>query len=223
MPKTVLIIGASKGIGKELIREFSFNDYEIYSFARSFENHSDENIHYINIDLEDPNFIESFKKTIDSIPKIDYLINNAGAIVVKPFTELTHKDILMCYQVNVIAVMQCIQVCLPKLHSKSHVVSISSMGGFQGSMKFAGLSAYSTSKAAVASLTELLAEEYKETGIAFNCLCLGAVQTEMLEKAFPGYQAPLNPSEMAKYIADFTQNAHNYLKGKIIPVSLTNP
>jgi NAD(P)-dependent dehydrogenase (short-subunit alcohol dehydrogenase family) len=90
-------------------------------------------------------------------------------------------------------------------------------------MKFAGLSAYSTSKAAVASLTELLAEEYKESGIAFNCLCLGAVQTEMLEKAFPGYQAPLNPVEVAKYIADFTQNAHNYLKGKIIPVSLTNP
>lgn len=223
MPKTVFIIGASKGIGKELINEFSSNDFEVYAFARSFENHSKKNIHYFNVDLENPNFIDSFKKTIDSINKIDYLINNAGAIVVKPFSELSHQDILMCYQVNVIAVMQCIQACLPKFQTKSHVVSISSMGGFQGSMKFAGLSAYSTSKAAVASLTELLAEEYKETGIAFNCLCLGAVQTEMLEKAFPGYQAPLNPSEMAKYIADFTQNAHNYLKGKIIPVSLTNP
>lgn len=223
MPKTVVIVGGSKGIGKELINEFSSKDFIVYSFARSFENHTENNIHYAKIDLENPNFIESFKNTIDSIPQIDYLINNAGSIVVKPFTELSHQDILTCYQVNVIAVMQCIQACIPKLHSKSHVVSISSMGGFQSSMKFPGLSAYSTSKAAVASLTELLAEEYKESGIAFNCLCLGAVQTEMLEKAFPGYEAPLNPSEMAKYIADFTQNAHNYLKGKIIPVSLTNP
>lgn len=223
MPKTVVIVGGSKGIGKKLINEFSSKDFIVYSFARSFENHSEDNILYFKIDLGNPNFIESFKKTIDSIPQIDYLINNAGSIVVKPFTELSHQDILTCYQVNVIAVMQCIQACIPKLHSKSHVVSISSMGGFQGSMKFPGLSAYSTSKAAVASLTELLAEEYKESGIAFNCLCLGAVQTEMLEKAFPGYEAPLNPSEMAKYIADFTQNAHNYLKGKIIPVSLTNP
>jgi len=120
--------------------------------------------------------------------------------------------------------MENIQCFLPKLNPVgSHIVNISSMGGFQGSMKFAGLAAYSTSKAALCSFTELFAEEYKETTIKMNCLCLGAVQTEMLEQAFPGYQAPLTPEQMASFIADFSLNAHQYLNGKIIPVSLTNP
>jgi NAD(P)-dependent dehydrogenase (short-subunit alcohol dehydrogenase family) len=121
-------------------------------------------------------------------------------------------------------VFETVQAIIPFLNpSISHIVNISSMGGFQGSMKFAGLSAYSTSKAALCSFTELFAEEYKNSSIAMNCLCLGSVQTEMLEEAFPGYQAPLNPKEVSEYISDFTINAHKYMKGKIIPLSLTNP
>ncbi len=223
MPKTVVIIGASRGIGKELVQQFNEQGFRIFCFARSFENKNVGAISYRKIDLNDTHFTVEFSQQIEQIEKIDYLINNAGNIVVKPFTELTHTEILSCYQVNVISVMQTIQVCLPKLHAQSHVVNISSMGGFQGSMKFAGLSAYSTSKAAVVSLTELLAEEYKETGIAFNCLCLGAVQTEMLQTAFPGYKAPLSASEMAQFICEFTCQTGKYLKGKIIPVSLSNP
>jgi NAD(P)-dependent dehydrogenase (short-subunit alcohol dehydrogenase family) len=72
------------------------------------------------------------------------------------------------------------------------------MGGIQGSLKFPGLAAYSSSKGAVITLSEL-AEEYKEQGIAFNVLALGSVQTEMLE-AFPGYQAPISAEGMAQYI-----------------------
>jgi short-subunit dehydrogenase len=104
-----------------------------------------------------------------------------------------------------------------------HVVNISSMGGFQGTVKFSGLSTYSSSKAALVNLTEMLAEEFKETKVKFNCLCLGAVQTKMLEKAFPGYQAPITAEKMAEYIVDFTLNSHNWLNGKIIPVSMTTP
>jgi NAD(P)-dependent dehydrogenase (short-subunit alcohol dehydrogenase family) len=97
------------------------------------------------------------------------------------------------------------------------------MGGFQGSMKFSGLTAYSTSKAALCSFTELFAEEYKNTHIKMNCLCLGAVQTEMLEEAFPGYQAPINPAEMAKFIVNFAEINGDFMNGKVIPVSLSNP
>jgi hypothetical protein len=69
----------------------------------------------------------------------------------------------------------------------------------------------------------LFSEEYKKTSIAMNCLCLGSVQTEMLEEAFPGYIAPLKPEEISEYICDFSLNAHRFMKGKIIPLSLTNP
>ena len=90
----------------------------------------------------------------------------------------------------------------PKLSSSSHVVNISSIGGLANTSKFPGLSAYSSSKGALNILTEMLAEEYKETSIKFNTLALGAVQTEMLEEAFPGYNAPISPNEVSKFIFD---------------------
>jgi len=118
-----------------------------------------------------------------------------------------------------------IQKLLEKMggSTPSHVVNISSMGGFQGSMKFPGLSIYSATKAALASLTECLAEEFKKENVFFNALALGAVETEMLEEAFPGYKAPINADEIAEFIADFAFNGYNYMNGKIIPVSLSTP
>ena len=97
------------------------------------------------------------------------------------------------------------------------------MGGIQGSAKFAGLSAYSSSKGAVITLTELLAEEFKESGPSFNALALGAVQTEMLEEAFPGFKAPVSALEMAEYIQKFALLGHKYYNGKVLQVSNSTP
>src|SRR5690606_1472362 len=127
------------------------------------------------------------------------------------------------YKVNVFGVANLTQTVLPMMKSGGHVVTISSMGGIQGSMKFPGLAAYSSSKGAVIILSELLAEEYKNRGISFNVLALGAVQTEMLEEAFPGYLAPITPQEMATYIKDFVLTGHKYFNGKVIQVSSTTP
>ena len=127
------------------------------------------------------------------------------------------------YKVNVFGVANLTRICLPYLQKGSHVVTISSMGGVQGSLKFAGLAAYSSSKGAVITLSELLAEEYKERGISFNVLALGSVQTEMLAEAFPGYQAPISAGEMANYIYDFTLTGNKYFNGKVLQVSSTNP
>ena len=97
------------------------------------------------------------------------------------------------------------------------------MGGIQGSMKFAGLAAYSSSKGALITLSELLAEEYKEQGIAFNVLALGAVQTEMLQEAFPGYQAPISAKNMADYIGNFALTGNKFYNGKVLQVSSSTP
>lgn len=223
MSKTVLIIGASKGIGKELIDNFSKEPYKTFGFARSFAVSSSENPRLLHLDLMSSSLKEDFQTLTKDINQIDYVIYNAGTIAVKPFLELTRDDIASCYQVNIMSVFEVLQVCMPKMKKGSHIVFISSIGGFQGSVKFAGLSAYSTSKAALVSLTELLAEEYKDSGIAINCLCLGAVQTEMLEQAFPGYQAPHSAKEMADFITDFTIHSGKFLHGKIIPVSISTP
>ncbi len=104
-----------------------------------------------------------------------------------------------------------------------HVVNVTSMAGYQGSSKFNGLSYYSASKAALGSLTECLAEELKDESIKVNALAIGAVQTEMLEEAFPGFKAPLQPSQMAEFMKWFTLEGPVFFNGKVLPVSLSTP
>ena len=162
-------------------------------------------------------------KQIGAKEKIDILINNAAALINKPFEKITDGEFTETYRVNVFHPWKAIRVVLPHLKKGSHIVNISSMGGMLGTLKFKGLSAYSSSKGALAILTECLAEEFKSKGIAVNCLALGAVQTEMLKRAFPKYKAPVTAKEMASFIADFAMSGNKYYNGKVIPVSRTTP
>ena len=229
MHKTIVVVGASRGIGKAIVENLAQNsNYSILALSRNLKGMESlnkfENVQTIEFDLDNQNVRVEAEKIFTSLDKIDILINNAGKLVSKSFLELTAKDIESCYQVNVIGVIETVQAAVPKMiENGGHIVNISSMGGFQGSVKFAGLTAYSTSKAAVCSFTELFSEEYKDSKIKMNCLCLGAAQTEMLEEAFPGYEAPVSAKKMAEYIADFAVNANQWINGKIIPVSLSTP
>ena len=228
MLKTVVIVGASKGIGAELMESFaSIDGFRVFGFARNMQLQREKwslnpLVHCLDIDLTSENLQLQILDVLKN-EKVDFLINNAGLLVNKPFMELTPSDILESYKVNVLSVFTTIQAILPLMNNQGHIVNISSMGGFQGTMKFAGLAAYSSSKAALVNLTEMLAEEYKHTQLKFNCLCLGAVQTEMFQAAFPGYEAPVQPAEMAEYISDFTRNAWRWMNGKVISVSLSTP
>jgi 3-oxoacyl-[acyl-carrier protein] reductase len=223
----IVVIGTSRGIGKELVVLLSENpDFHIHALSRKncdeFVNR--KNIHFHAFDLESRNVRADAELIFASIGEIDYMVNNAGKLVSKPFLELTAEEIQSCYQTNILGTMSTMQAAIGFLNKEgSHVVNISSMGGFQGSVKFAGLSAYSTSKAALCSFTEMFSEEFKDSKISMNCLCLGAVQTEMLEEAFPGYEAPHQPKEMAGFILDFLLNGHKFYRGKILPVSISTP
>lgn len=229
MSKTIVIVGASRGIGRELLAQFARNtENNVLVLTRNLSPLKEfltcKNVFLHEFDLEGEHVRENAESIFKTIDQVDILINNAGKLVNKPFLNLTPEDIKNCYQVNAIGVMQTVQAAVPKMQEAGgHIVNISSMGGFQGSVKFAGLSAYSTSKAALVSFTELFAEEFKETKIKMNCLCLGAVQTEMLNEAFPGYEAPLSAGEMANYIYDFACNGNKFFNGKILPVSLSTP
>lgn len=170
---------------------------------------------------------DDYQKVIQFIENewkhVDILINNAGVLLNKPFSETTFQDFSRVYETNVFGVSEMTRIVIPFMKNDSHVVTISSMGGIQGSMKFPGLAAYSSSKGAVITLSELLAEEYKDTGPQFNVLALGAVQTEMLKEAFPDYQAPTTASEMADYIQEFSLNGNKYYNGKVLQVSNSTP
>lgn len=225
--KNVIITGASRGIGFELIQLFAKNGCNVLAVSRNtatIEALKIKNINALSIDLSlesDIDKVSSFVKV--NWKKVDILINNAGKLINKPFTETSSQEFLDVYKVNVFAVAELTKQLIPFLVKKSHVVTISSMGGIQGSMKFPGLAAYSSSKGAVITLTELLAEEYKESGISFNVLALGAVQTEMLAEAFPDYKAPTTASEMANYIYNFALTGNKMYNGKVLQVSSSTP
>lgn len=227
--KVIVLVGASRGIGKATVEKFASNpDHTILALSRNTKGMEQfshlSNVKCFGFDLEVSNVREQAEKIFADFDSIDILINNAGKLVNKSFTDLTPQDLTSSYQANVIGVMQTVQAALPKmLENGGHIVNISSMGGFQGTVKFAGLAAYSTSKAAVCSFTELFYEEHKDTKVKMNCLCLGAVQTEMLEEAFPGYLAPVSAEKMGEFISDFALNSHQWINGKIIPVSLSTP
>lgn len=225
--KKVVITGTSRGIGFELAQLFAKNNYEVLAISRNelpLKNLNIKNITTISVDLSNENDI---KKVTNFISKhwneIDILINNAGKLINKPFEKLTMANFNAVFMVNVFAVAELTKQLIPYLKKESHVVNISSIGGVQGSVKFPGLAAYSSSKGAVLTLTEILAEEYKEKGIAFNALALGAVQTEMLESVFPNYKAPVTAEEMANYIYNFAINGHKFYNGKILQVSSSTP
>ncbi|GAB1857489.1 SDR family oxidoreductase [Flavobacteriaceae bacterium MHTCC 0001] len=227
MSKHIIITGTSRGIGFELVKLFSEAGYHVLALSRnekSIQNLKLKNVNCFSFDLNKSKSYEDVQNFVETQwPKVDVLINNAGALLNKPFSKTTISDFENIYKTNVYGVAELTRVVLPFMKRSSHVVTISSMGGVQGSMKFPGLAAYSSSKGAVITLTELLAEEYKDSGIAFNVLALGAVQTEMLEEAFPGYQAPTTAIEMANYIFDFALNGHKYYNGKLLQVSNSTP
>ncbi|MDT0686325.1 SDR family NAD(P)-dependent oxidoreductase [Autumnicola psychrophila] len=225
--KHVIITGTSRGIGFELTKKFSEAGHKVLAISRNPQPVSElklENVKVFACDITRKKDLEKVSSFISSEwKKVDILINNAGTLINKPFQELSLENFNSVYQTNVIGVVGMIQKMLPFMAKEAHVVNVSTMGGVQGSMKFPGLSAYSSSKAAVINLTELLAEEYKETGPSFNVLALGAVQTEMLEEAFPGYKAPLSAEEMAEYIFNFSLTGNKFYNGKLLQVSNSTP
>ena len=226
MSKNVIITGTSSGIGFELVKLFSEKNHNVLAISRN--NNALRTLNLagvmpIDLDLTESEDYKSLDKYLSSFKNIDILINNAGYLINKPFEETTLKDFQEVYSTNVFSVAMLTKKIIGFMSESSNVVNISSIGGVQGSMKFAGLSAYSSSKAALNILTEMLAEEYKDRKIHFNSLALGSVETKMLKKAFPDFKASTSAIEMANYIYQFSVDGYMFLNGKIVSVSSTTP
>ncbi len=234
----IMITGSSRGIGLELVKYFANRENTtvfaltgnvplLYKAMNSWNDNIKASVIPIQFKCEHflsnaQGFIDVFKDKTDTL---DILINNAGLLIRKPFADTHRNEMLEMLEINTLMPAVLIQHLLPWMgkNGGTHVVNIGSMGGFQGSVKFPGLAFYSASKAALSCLTECLQEELKESGITINCLALGSVQTEMLQQAFPGYQAKTSAAEMASFIGNFALTAHRFVKGKIIPVTVTTP
>ncbi|WP_422860869.1 SDR family NAD(P)-dependent oxidoreductase [Flagellimonas sp. S174] len=222
----IIITGTSRGIGFELVKLFAEEGHQVLALSRNAKPVLDlqlPSVEAFPFDLGSPDDFSQLKSVLEDWSSVDVLINNAGSFLNKPMLETEMEDFKKVYGVNVFGVAETTKTVLPKMSKDGHVVTISSMGGVQGSLKFPGLSAYSSSKGAVITLTELWAEEFKESGPSFNVLAIGAVQTEMLAEAFPGYEAPVTALEMANYIKNFAFTGHQFYNGKLLQVSNSTP
>jgi 3-oxoacyl-[acyl-carrier protein] reductase len=227
----IIINGGTRGIGKELaaclandvknsIIVTGRNEETLKKISAEFKN-----VRTISIDMSVfDSQTEKFNKFVSGyFSRVDILINLAGTLIARDFIDITSEEGRLIMETNFFGPATMIRIIRPMMPSGSHIVNISSMGGFQGSSKYKGLSYYSASKAAIACLTECLANEFKDFGISVNCLALGAVQTEMLNEAFPGYKAPVNAKQMAEFISGFAMTGNKFFNGKILPVAMSNP
>jgi len=232
----IIITGASRGIGFELVKVLSrHKQNHVVAISRNGKalkelaaecqrNNPDAKVTPYEFDLSQFDFYPFIVQRLETfIHKCDVLIHNAGRMINKPFPKLDQADFDEIYNVNVKSVFFFTQALLPMMNKGGNIIMIGSMGGIAGTQKFPGLSAYTSSKAAVSILTEILAEELKDLDIRVNCLALGSVQTEMFEKAFPDVKASLEPRQMASFIADFAVSGYKYFNGKTLPVSFSVP
>ncbi|WP_367916331.1 SDR family oxidoreductase [Leadbetterella sp. DM7] len=231
----IVVTGAGSGLGFEIVLDLvRKTEHRVVAVSRNAGKlrrlleiarglNPECNLLPVSFDLvnDDLALLEDF--VLKSLGTVDVLINNAGQLVNKPFMKTTAEELTRMLNTNVLAHFKLSQALVPFMLKGGHIVNIGSMGGYQGSVKFPGLSAYSASKGALAVLTECMALELAEYNVKVNCLALGSVQTEMLEEAFPGYQSPVMAFEMGAYVADFALNASRFFNGKVIPVSVTTP
>ena len=236
-----VVTGAGKGVGHEtalaLARDHRAQVIAVSRDVSAWSTVRESAITPVSADVATDDGRSAVVRAVGGRP-LAGLVNNAGTLLTRAFGEWTAADLQRLYAVNaaapdmraLITMMEAaplllVQALLPDLRASAsaHVVNIGSMGGFQGSAKFPGLVGYSASKAALACISECLAEELKDTSVRCNCLCLGAVDTAMLREAFPGYDAPVTAGSMGGFIAEFSLKGHKFLNGKVLPVALSTP
>lgn len=230
----ILVTGASRGVGRATAKELAMvHGSTVIAVARDADRLEElraecasgpGHIEPLPVDLEQAESLARVRESLNA-RHLRGVVNATGLLLKREFGHWSAADAQRLFHLNAAVPLLLAQELGPLLDgdAPAHIVNIGSMGGFQGSVKFPGLAFYSASKAAVANLTECMAEEFKGRGIRCNCLCIGAVDTDMLREAFPGYQAPVSAAQMGAYIARFVLEGHNYFNGKVLPVALSTP
>ncbi|HLP11500.1 MAG TPA: SDR family oxidoreductase [Flavobacteriales bacterium] len=222
--KTVIITGAGKGIGFATTNHIldNFPSYKVIAISRN--THQLGLINNSNLQVIQGDLTSEMDNIISAIgnQKIDGLLNNAGYIVKNDIDKLTYADFLDLYKTNVFVPFDLSRKLINNFNSNAHILNIGSMGGFENTSKFPGMILYSSSKAALHCLSQCLAVELIENKIKVNCLSIGAVETEMVKVAFPGFQPPINAQTMAEAVAWYLLYAHKFMNGQIIPLALSS-
>jgi 3-oxoacyl-[acyl-carrier protein] reductase len=172
----------------------------------------------------------SVGKVVQTVGAVSGLVNNAGVIRSGRFEDLTLESWQRTIEVNLTGAFNCVRAALPHLRGtqRASIVNVSSIGGRLRS--FTGDIAYASSKAGLIAFTRHLAAELSRDGIRVNCVCPGAVETQMYrDVAEPSLRRDLEdrvplgraaqPEEIASVICFLLSDASSYMTGQIVDVN----
>lgn len=209
MAKTVLVTGASSGIGKATAIYLAQNGYYVYGGARRIEKMQDlkaYGIHPVSLDVtNEESLVSCVNQILKEAGNIDILINNAGSGYYGALEDMPLADAKYQMEVNVFGVARLIQLVLPTMRKNNYgkIVNISSVGG-KMTLPMGGW--YHASKFAIEGLSDALRKEVKQFGIDVIVIEPGGVKSEMSELG-GGYLMRISGntmySSLAKGIADF--------------------
>lgn len=228
MKERIIVTGASRGIGRALVEELKMRGEEVISISRGEGPQCtyEDDEWKVMFDWQSYNqLIPLFKSVFDEGLRVKGVVNNAGVLKKASLLDVGLSEFEEHNRVNVWNPLMLFKALYREGYftSDAHIVNIGSMGGIQGASKFPGLFSYGGSKSLLAALTESLDAEFGAEGLSFNYLALGAVNTEMLKEAFPGYFSQVTPENMAKFIASFLLESGSLMSGKLIQVAKSDP
>ena len=236
MNKTVLITGASRGIGREIAKLFAANDYNVaINYFKSEEEAEklylqlcDEGYSVIKVqgDVSNRIQVDSMMNIIyNRFGDIDVLVNNAGVAQQKLFTDISEDDWDWMFNVNIKGMFNCCQAVLPKMinNKRGKIINISSIWGLTGSSCEVH---YSASKAAVIEFTKALAKEVGPSNIQVNCVAPGIIKTDMITHLNTSIieklksDTPLGilgtPRDIAEVVLFLASSKADFITGQII-------
>lgn len=236
--KTILITGASRGIGRACALRFAHSGYHIFLNCRK----SAEDLKEVKMlidaipgascelvigDIGNPDDVRQIFQTIESTRKgVDVLINNAGIAYMGLLSDMTDEEWMNIIQTNLSSVFYTSRAAIPYMVSKKkgHIINISSMWGTVGASCEA---AYSAAKSGVHGLTRALAKELAPSNIQVNALACGVIDTSMNnllsdeDKSALVDEIPMcrfgTPDEVAELVWQ-TAHAPAYMTGQIIGI-----
>lgn len=179
--KTVLITGASSGIGKAIAEFLQERGYRVYGTSRNPQNYPDSKIELVALDITDSISIQkAVTWVITKENKIDVLINNAGVGITGALEEIPSEQIKKNFETNLFGPIEVIKAVLPQMRKQRSgtVINITSIAGYMG---LPYRSVYSASKGALELITEALRMEVKQFGIEITNVAPGDFATNIAQ------------------------------------------
>ena len=238
--KTILITGASRGIGKSIALRFASRGYHTFLNCSTSVDELKKLRAYIRKkyhtpctivvgDVGNPDHVRAiYNRIYHDCSHLDVLVNNAGISHINLLSDMTDEDWNHIIQTNLSSVFYCCRQAIPPMVSKrsGKIINISSVVGITGN---AGQANYSASKAGVIGLTKSVAREFASRGICVNAVAPGYIETEMTQALSEDaaksllQMIPMGKAGTAQNVADLVLflagSGSDYITGQVIGVN----